>query len=329
MEAIRTHNLDGVVIASCSPKLHLETFRVMAQRAGINPYMYTPGEHPRAVLLGAPARHAEGDRQGGAPGAGRHRPRGVEPTARQHSRRDAAGRSGRSVPGAAGMRAALALSDLGLSVYVVERAAEVGWDGIRTLGKLFPSGRPGSDVVASLREQIAGRDNIVVYTNAELVEKSGSAGRFAVKVQSGVRRSFSLKVGAIIAATGFDPLTLRSPEGIRIMGCRAVVTLPEFNELLTASRGANQASTAATCAPSPMCTASAAARARATSTVRATAARRPSMPPSRRTEIDPEPQRNTTFTATCGTYGRNELHVTRKPGRKGSVFVRFDERRAA
>ena len=41
MEAIRTQQLDGIVIASCSPKLHLETFRVMAQRAGLNPHMYT------------------------------------------------------------------------------------------------------------------------------------------------------------------------------------------------------------------------------------------------------------------------------------------------
>ena len=47
-----------------------------------------PGEHPRAVLLGAPARHAEGDREGRAPGAGRHRPRGLEPAAREHPRRD-------------------------------------------------------------------------------------------------------------------------------------------------------------------------------------------------------------------------------------------------
>jgi heterodisulfide reductase subunit A len=38
---IKDQNLDGIVIASCSPKLHLSTFRAMAERADLNPYQYT------------------------------------------------------------------------------------------------------------------------------------------------------------------------------------------------------------------------------------------------------------------------------------------------
>ena len=38
---IAEHNLDGLVVASCSPKLHTFTFREMARRAGLNPYQYT------------------------------------------------------------------------------------------------------------------------------------------------------------------------------------------------------------------------------------------------------------------------------------------------
>jgi len=41
IETIQQEKLDGIVIASCSPKLHLNTFRSMAQRAGLNPYIYT------------------------------------------------------------------------------------------------------------------------------------------------------------------------------------------------------------------------------------------------------------------------------------------------
>ncbi|RKX24254.1 MAG: CoB--CoM heterodisulfide reductase iron-sulfur subunit A family protein, partial [Candidatus Zixiibacteriota bacterium] len=40
IEDIKTENLDGIVVASCSPKLHLFTFRAMAVRAGLNPYQY-------------------------------------------------------------------------------------------------------------------------------------------------------------------------------------------------------------------------------------------------------------------------------------------------
>ena len=31
--------MDAVVVASCSPHMHLRTFRKVAQRAGINPYL--------------------------------------------------------------------------------------------------------------------------------------------------------------------------------------------------------------------------------------------------------------------------------------------------
>ena len=38
-EAIKEKNLTGIVVCSCSPRMHENTFRQAAQRAGINPYM--------------------------------------------------------------------------------------------------------------------------------------------------------------------------------------------------------------------------------------------------------------------------------------------------
>ncbi|MGZ6341372.1 MAG: CoB--CoM heterodisulfide reductase iron-sulfur subunit A family protein, partial [Candidatus Limnocylindrales bacterium] len=38
---IREHDLDGLVVASCSPKLHTYTFRAVATRAGLNPHEYS------------------------------------------------------------------------------------------------------------------------------------------------------------------------------------------------------------------------------------------------------------------------------------------------
>jgi heterodisulfide reductase subunit A-like polyferredoxin len=38
---IEEQGLDGLVVASCSPKLHTYTFRGVAARAGLNPYEYT------------------------------------------------------------------------------------------------------------------------------------------------------------------------------------------------------------------------------------------------------------------------------------------------
>jgi heterodisulfide reductase subunit A-like polyferredoxin len=38
-EDILTHDLDRIVVASCSPRLHEPTFRQMIQSAGLNPYL--------------------------------------------------------------------------------------------------------------------------------------------------------------------------------------------------------------------------------------------------------------------------------------------------
>ena len=37
---IKEQGLDGMVVASCSPKLHLTTFRAVAERAGLNQFQY-------------------------------------------------------------------------------------------------------------------------------------------------------------------------------------------------------------------------------------------------------------------------------------------------
>ena len=39
LEAVKEHHLSGVVVCSCSPRMHEATFRKAAERAGLNPYM--------------------------------------------------------------------------------------------------------------------------------------------------------------------------------------------------------------------------------------------------------------------------------------------------
>ncbi|MBQ5771858.1 MAG: CoB--CoM heterodisulfide reductase iron-sulfur subunit A family protein, partial [Clostridia bacterium] len=38
-DAIHEYKLDGIVVASCSPRMHENTFRKTAEAAGLNPYM--------------------------------------------------------------------------------------------------------------------------------------------------------------------------------------------------------------------------------------------------------------------------------------------------
>lgn len=52
-DAVKEHNLTGVVICSCSPRMHEATFRKTAARRRAQPLYGGNRQYPGAVLLGA------------------------------------------------------------------------------------------------------------------------------------------------------------------------------------------------------------------------------------------------------------------------------------
>jgi heterodisulfide reductase subunit A len=205
----------------------------MAQRSGINPYMYTQ------VNIREQCSWA-------------HRHEREEATGKAiHLVRAGIARTKLSVPltdlriettpaalvvgaGAAGMRAALALSDIGMAVYVVERAAEVGGR-VPLWGRMFPNDREGAEMIGTLLQAIRGREGITLFTDSEVVGKSGSVGDFSVTVRVRGVEEITLRIGAIVVATGFDPYAPNAGEfGYGLPG---VVTLPEFREHIAGANG--------------------------------------------------------------------------------------------
>lgn len=234
IQDIGEHGLDGLVVASCSPKLHLVTFRDVARRAGLNPYQYTQVN----VREQCSWTHTD-DRQGATGKAIRLIRAGI---ARTNLTEPLQPLMIETVPralvvgaGIAGLRAALGLSDLGISAFLLEKSPEPGgW--LAGRGKMYPRGKHGGELIARLVDEVKKRDNIVLFTGARLVEKSGSAGDFKVRVRLGGEGGFTdLNVGSIIVATGFDPY--RPGIGEFGYGSGRVVTLQEFAELLDRSPG--------------------------------------------------------------------------------------------
>ena len=233
---IKEKNLDGIVIASCSSKLHLNTFRAMAERAGLNPYQYTQVN----VREQCSWAHTH-DRGTATQKAIKLVRAGIARTvlAKSLSRLRVNTLPGALVVGAgvAGLRAALALSDVGIAVHVVEKAPRPGGM-ISNWGKMFPNNKEGGEIIDSLVKKVRERDNITIYANAELIEKGGNIGEFSVKLLINGRDTISLSVGSIVVATGFDSYAPLSGEfGY---GLHGVVTLPEYKELLSRSTGALQ-----------------------------------------------------------------------------------------
>lgn len=233
---IQDQHLDGLVVASCSPKLHTTTFRGVSRRADLNPYAYTQ------VNIREQDSWAHTDDHEGATAraialvkAGIAKTRLSTPL---HPLRV------ETVPatmvvggGVTGLRTAIGLADIGLSVVVVEREAELGgWLG--RLGPTFPHDTPGRDQVAALVAQIAERPEITVLTNAELVGKTGSFGNYTAKVHVRGETTDELRqfqVGTFVIATGAD---VYSPEvGELGYGIDGVVTLHEFGTLVDEATG--------------------------------------------------------------------------------------------
>jgi heterodisulfide reductase subunit A len=235
VQAIQDEKLDGLVVASCSPKLHQITFQGVSKRADLNPYSYTQVN----VREQCSWAHTD-DHQGatekaiGLVRAGVAKTRlstPLEPlVVKTLPRTMVVG------GGVAGLRAAVGLADIGLGVVIVERASKLGgWVG--ELGPMYPNEHSGREQIDFLIAEVAKRPKITVLTDAELVSKSGSFGNYVTEVRvKGRAEMVTAEVGTIVVATGFD--TYEPEVGEFGYGIDGVVTLPEFTKLLDNAGGA-------------------------------------------------------------------------------------------
>ncbi|HOP04588.1 MAG TPA: CoB--CoM heterodisulfide reductase iron-sulfur subunit A family protein [Tenuifilaceae bacterium] len=175
---IKEQNLDAIVVASCSPKLHLFTFRNVAIQAGLNPYNYVQ------VNIREQGSWAHSDNKPKATekaiqlvlgGIARVKYSNELESVKIHSENSAA------VVGAgvAGMRAALELADMGTKVHLIEREYFVGgrtsqWN------VLFTTNETGQQVVSRLYDRIITNPNITLYTSTSITSKKGSVGDFTL-----------------------------------------------------------------------------------------------------------------------------------------------------
>jgi heterodisulfide reductase subunit A len=134
---IKEHNLNRVVVASCSPRMHEPTFRACVADVGVNPYlleMVNLREHCSWVHLHD--RKAATEKAKDMVKVGVARARYLEPQIEK------------TVPvtkaalvvggGVAGIQASLDLADAGIQVYLVEKEPSIG--GIMAaLDKTYPT----------------------------------------------------------------------------------------------------------------------------------------------------------------------------------------------
>jgi heterodisulfide reductase subunit A len=179
--AIKEHGLNRVVVASCSPTMHEDTFRKTVKAAGLNPYlciMANIREHVSWVHANEPelATQKAKDLVAMAVNAAST----LEPQREQEVQVTQAA----LVVGAgvAGMQASLDLADAGFKVYLVEKEPTIG--GIMaTLDKVFPQNDCSICILGPKMVDVGRHPNIKLITMAEVEGITGYVGNFHVKVK--------------------------------------------------------------------------------------------------------------------------------------------------
>ena len=228
IDLIREKNLDGIVVASCSPKLHLNTFRAMAARAGLNQYVYNQVN----IREQCSWAHTH-DMERATAKAIRLIKAGIARTLNGHPldmiRVKTIPRVVVIGAGVSGLQAARLLSALDIEVHLVESAPTIGGQ-VAAWGPLFPDGRSGKELIRSLMNEVGKNSRIYIHTSSRVVEKSGNVGEFNIAIQNSEGKRENIQAGAIIVATGFQRYV--PPEGEFGYGLPGVVTLDEFRDIL-------------------------------------------------------------------------------------------------
>ena len=230
VDDIKNNDLDGIVVASCSPKLHLTTFRNVSERAGLNKYNYVHAN----IREQASWAHSD-DKVGATEKAIQLVKAAIAKDRFAESLEPNVINAQKAVAviggGIAGMKAAQALSDMDCPVYIIEREQFVGGR-VAQWGVLFTTEESGKDLVARLYKDLISRTNVIIFTGAEVITNVGSIGDFKLKVKISPKDEIiEINVGSVLMATGFDSYSPKDGE-FGYHQIDNVVTLPEFKQMV-------------------------------------------------------------------------------------------------
>ncbi len=183
-KAIKEKNLTGMVVCSCSPRMHETTFRKAAERAGLNPYMVEIAnirEHcswihkdieeatKKAVILMRAAIAKVNLNTPLKPGESRVTKRALVIGG-----------------GIAGIQTALDIADAGYEVDIVEKTPSIGGR-MSQLDKTFPTLDCSACILTPKMVEAASHEKINIYTYSEVDKVSGFVGDFTVDIRKKAR----------------------------------------------------------------------------------------------------------------------------------------------
>jgi heterodisulfide reductase subunit A len=202
-EALKEHNLNRVVIASCTPRTHEPLFKKTVKEAGLNPYLLefvSIREQVSWVHMNDPVRATEKAKDLVKMGVAKAILLEPGEEIRLPVKQDCLIIGG----GIAGITAALNVAAQGFKAVIVEKEPQLGGL-LNKLHSIAPEGVLADEIAKAKAELVARNENIKVYTNAEIEDIQGYIGNYKVKVKTN-GKSEEFDASTIIVATGMKEI---------------------------------------------------------------------------------------------------------------------------
>ncbi len=182
--AIAEHKLTGIVVCSCSPRMHEATFRKTAAAAGLNPYMVEIANvreqcswvhkdvivgTEKAIILGKAAIAKVNLNTPLTPGESPVTKRALVIGG-----------------GIAGIQTALDIADAGFEVDIVEKKPTIGGK-MAQLDKTFPTLDCSACILTPKMVDVAQHEKIRIFSYSEVTEVKGFVGNFDVTIKKKAR----------------------------------------------------------------------------------------------------------------------------------------------
>lgn len=222
---IREHDLNRIVVASCSPLLHEHTFRKAVEAGGLNPFyfqMVNIREHDSWVHTN---REESTNKAKALANAAIRRIRYHTPleTTRFPVHPDVLVVGG----GIAGIHAAITVASAGKKVFLVERDPSIGGH-MAQLDKTFPTLDCSACILTPKMSEVRSNPNITLWTYSEIEKVDGYVGNYTVTVRRKARYVHEdLCVGCQECIAGCTYKDARFPDEFNAgMGKRKPIYIP-------------------------------------------------------------------------------------------------------